>query len=108
LILKELAVWGDDAAPFEPGGAPVWLAWVDPFDLAQGKRAEGSGQPTVRMGLGEWDEILRYAQDERWGRSVKRGFVERGRRLEMVRRKRVLCTERGHKFLLRVEFWDFG
>jgi hypothetical protein len=40
------------------------------------------------MGLGEWDEILRYAQDDRQGRRVKRGFVGRGRRLEMVRRKR--------------------
>jgi hypothetical protein len=40
------------------------------------------------MGLGEWDEILRYAQDGRRGRRVKRGFAGRGQRLEIVRRRR--------------------
>jgi len=45
--------------------------------------------------LREWGEILRYAprqrrgrQDDRRGRRAKRGFAGRGRRLEMVRRKR--------------------
>jgi hypothetical protein len=99
LILKEFAVWGDDAVPVEPGGAPVWLEWVDSFDLAQGKRAEELGQQPGRVGLREWEEILRSAdssgapkvrsaQGDRRGRRVKRRFVGRGRRLEMVRKKR--------------------
>jgi len=39
LILKELAVWGDVAlvAPVEPGGVPVWLAWVDPSTLLRAR-----------------------------------------------------------------------
>jgi hypothetical protein len=40
------------------------------------------------MRLGEWDEILRYAQDDRRGRRVKRGFAGVGQRLEIVRRRR--------------------
>ncbi len=41
-----------------------------------------------RIGLQGWDEILRYAQDDRRGKRVRRGrwvFGERGLRLETGR-----------------------
>jgi len=51
-------------------------------------RAEGLEQLTERIGLQGWDEILRYAQDDRRGKRVWRGrwvFGERGLKLETGR-----------------------
>src|SRR5713101_3231609 len=55
---------------------------------AVGCRAEGLEQLTERIGLQGWDEILRYAQDDRRGRRVRCGrwvFGERWLKLETGR-----------------------
>jgi hypothetical protein len=52
LILKEFAVWGDEAAPFEPGGAPVWLARVDLATLVRASGLRGWGNRWSGLGCG--------------------------------------------------------
>ena len=54
-------------------------------------RPEGPVKPTERVGGREWDEILRFAQDDRRGKRVRcewRALVGRGLKLEMVIRKK--------------------
>src|SRR5713226_10705876 len=58
---------------------------------AGGCRAGRLTQRTERVGGREWDEILRFAQDDRRGKRVRcewRALVGRGLKLEMVIRKK--------------------
>ena len=65
------------------GQVAGWVGWS-----AGDCRAERLEQLTERIGLQGWDEILRYAQDDRRGRRVRCGrwvFGERWLKLETGR-----------------------
>src|SRR4029077_3436110 len=50
------------AAPCEPGGAPVWLAWVDPSTLLRASGLRGWGSRRCGWGCGDWMRFLNEAE----------------------------------------------